>query len=250
MFLSKNKNIVDQNTLISDETILQFSIAEFSSAVEMLHSAKLTDNHKLQIGFIQHALDEYRHLDFFKSILKMRNSKLIFIPILSTENNYLDSRRLLFEKLSLIEFSAFVSVNERYAYNLFCSLRKKLFWHDSIIDNQLEEIIEEERVHKNHADSGALFDSLIEDELGHFTLSLKFLMKNASLIYSKFLILRYLIQNRTRHLLGRELFIKRIFEMAILNLVIFVLKLLDRMMRFDLRIGSICENKKCLRLMI
>ena len=38
--------------------IIEFSLAEFGSAVEMLQAAKRTSNTKMAIGFIDHAVDE------------------------------------------------------------------------------------------------------------------------------------------------------------------------------------------------
>ena len=37
--------------------------------VEMLQAAKLVKNQNLKIGFINHALDEYKHTNFFLNLL-------------------------------------------------------------------------------------------------------------------------------------------------------------------------------------
>ena len=184
MFHSTNETIKEKNNLISDETILQFSLAEFSSAIEMLQAAKKTQNNRLRLGFIQHALDEYRHLNFFREVLKQRRSKYSFIPNLSIKNHYIDTNKYLFEKMSLIKFSAFVAVNERFAYFLFGSLRNKLFAAPTPLSDKLEVIINEEKNHHEQASQGKFFDDLIQDELGHFSHSMKFLIKNASLVLS------------------------------------------------------------------
>ena len=42
-------------------TIVEFAYAEYGSALEMLFAAKKATSPKLKIGYIKHALDEYRH---------------------------------------------------------------------------------------------------------------------------------------------------------------------------------------------
>ena len=46
----------------------EFAAAEFSPALEMLFAAKTVNNKKLSIGFIRHALDEYKHYSIFTTI--------------------------------------------------------------------------------------------------------------------------------------------------------------------------------------
>ena len=250
MFHSTDKRIDRKNNLISDETIFQFSLAEFSSAIEMLQAAKKTNNNRLKLGFIQHALDEYRHLDFFRSVLKQRGSEYIFIPNLSIKNNYIDTRKYLFEKMNIIKFAAFVAVNERFAYYLFGGLRNRLFLDATPLDQKLEKIIQEEKSHHEEALQGRFFDHLIQDELGHYSHSMRFLLKNTSFIYSKLLIVKYTVQNRLRHFFGQENVIKIFFENAIFSLVKLILILTARLMSFDLKIGAFSGNKRCIKMMI
>jgi hypothetical protein len=250
MFHSTNKRVDEKNSLISDETIFQFSLAEFSSAIEMLQAAKKTNNGRLRLGFIQHALDEYRHLEFFRSVLKQRKSEYIFIPNLSIKNKYIDTRKYLFEKMNIIKFAAFVAVNERFAYNLFGGLRNRLFLNATPLDQKLEKIIQEEKSHHEEALHGRFFDHLIQDELGHYSHSMRFLLKNASFIYSKLLIVKYTIHNRLRHFFGQENIIKIFFENLIFSLVKLILILTARLMFFDLKIGEFSGNKKCIKMMI
>ena len=42
-------------------TLVEFGYAEYGSALEMLAAAKSTESPKAKIGYINHALDEYRH---------------------------------------------------------------------------------------------------------------------------------------------------------------------------------------------
>lgn len=250
MFHSADKQIDRKDNLISDETLFQFSLAEFSSAVEMLQAAKKVNNNRLKLGFIQHALDEYRHLDFFRSVLKQRGSEYIFIPNLSIKNNYIDTRKYLFEKMHLIKFAAFVAVNERFAYFLFGGLRNRLFKDTNSLDEKLDKIIQEEKIHFEEALQGKFFDHLIQDELGHYSHSMRFLFKNTTFIYSKFLISKYTIQNRIRHFFSQKNPIKIFFENAIFSLVKYIIIFFYHFMFFDLKIGVFSENKKCIKMMI
>ena len=50
-------------------SLLDFALAEYSSAIEMLHAAKLSDIDNITKGFINHSLDEYKHTAFFLNCL-------------------------------------------------------------------------------------------------------------------------------------------------------------------------------------
>ena len=80
-------------------TLVEFAYAEYGSAIEMLAAAKKTDSPKLKGGYINHALDEYRHSklifdvlnnevtrneDFFKELNKDRNEKKCEYAVLVT----------------------------------------------------------------------------------------------------------------------------------------------------------------------
>ena len=68
MFINIKLGRISKNDYVQhlpERQILDFALAEFSSAVEMLQAAKLVTNHKLKYGLIEHALDEYKHTDFF-----------------------------------------------------------------------------------------------------------------------------------------------------------------------------------------
>ena len=56
----------DQNLL---KSIVEFSYAEYGSALEMLAAAKRAKSPKLKIGYIKHALDEYRHTFLVKGFV-------------------------------------------------------------------------------------------------------------------------------------------------------------------------------------
>ena len=58
----KNKNLA--------RTLVEFAYAEYGSALEMLAAAKKAKSPKLKIGYINHALDEYRHSSLIFKILE------------------------------------------------------------------------------------------------------------------------------------------------------------------------------------
>ena len=62
-------NNVKNGTNLSGRQALDFALAEFSSAIELLQAAKLAASSSLSRGFINHALDEYRHTEFFKRLI-------------------------------------------------------------------------------------------------------------------------------------------------------------------------------------
>ena len=86
----------------------EFAAAEFSSAIEMLFAAKVVDNKKLSIGFIRHALDEYKHCSIFTKIknqmileYKINNKELSFIPNHIYNKGYIYKDHFIFEKKKL-----------------------------------------------------------------------------------------------------------------------------------------------------
>ena len=90
---------------------LDFAYAEFSSAIEMLQAAKLTNNKKLSKGFIDHSLDEFKHTLFFLrsldsfNIKNDYNNKYKFDSKLVYKLGFMNSDYFLFDKYNLSEFS-------------------------------------------------------------------------------------------------------------------------------------------------
>lgn len=64
-------------------TLVEFAYAEYGSALEMLAAAKKTESINLKIGYINHALDEYRHS---KLIFEVLNNEIKKIEIFSIKN--------------------------------------------------------------------------------------------------------------------------------------------------------------------
>ena len=157
---------------LTDETILQFALAEFSSAVEMLHAAKLVNNSKLAFGFVNHALDEYNHTNFFLNLLSKSDSSYIrFDPRQTISGNFIRPDAFLFERLKLIEFAAFVAINEENALKIFTSIRQrvqKIFNHQGILTLSSRERahlpLEYDDDQQNTGTSYNLFEILLADE--------------------------------------------------------------------------------------
>ena len=53
--------LIPENNNNLYRTLVEFGYAEYGSALEMLAAAKKAESPKLKIGYINHAIDEYRH---------------------------------------------------------------------------------------------------------------------------------------------------------------------------------------------
>ena len=106
MFLQPDKKSNLYNTLV------EFGYAEYGSALEMLAAAKMAESPRLKIGYINHALDEYRHSKLIFEVLNnevKRNkdtfkNEFKFIPQHVVSKGYVDKRNFLVEKLKLKNF--------------------------------------------------------------------------------------------------------------------------------------------------
>ena len=107
MILSPDKN--NQDLL---GTIVEFAYAEYGSALEMLAAAKKAKSLKLKIGYIRHALDEYRHTGLLLQVLSNQVKKGVgqfkreykFSPQNVILKGYVDKEAYLVEKFPLHEF--------------------------------------------------------------------------------------------------------------------------------------------------
>ena len=110
MILTPEKN----NNLLA--TLVEFAYAEYGSALEMLAAAKKSKSPRLKVGYINHALDEYRHTELIFKVLnneiKKGRGKFVkdykFIPQNSVLKGYVDKNGFLIEKLELKKFVEFV----------------------------------------------------------------------------------------------------------------------------------------------
>ncbi len=219
---------------ISEEQILQFALAEFSSAIEMLQAAKLVKDKKLKVGFINHALDEYKHTNFFLNLMsKIENKRLKFDPRLIVSANFIKPEQFLFEKLSLVNFAAFIAINEANALKIFTSVRDQVKKFDEKSLIELDQIIEEEKEHlqsmeqkeqtKNAEMGTNTYDMLLSDEAKHVEFSSKFLDKQPSKIHVKFIRVKSYIANRFRHLWASQQTLRNAIDRIISVLVILMI---------------------------
>lgn len=167
MFLVPEKKSNLYNTLV------EFAYAEYGSALEMLKAAKTANSPKLKVGYINHALDEYRHSKLIFDVLNnevKRNKDFFkkefrFSPQNVVLKGYLDKRNFLVEKLKQKNFVEFVYTNEFLAKDSFDSLIKRIKNKESL--KILKQISKEE---ENHADySVKTLNNIMKEEDRHWT---------------------------------------------------------------------------------
>ena len=122
MIISPDKK--DQDLL---GTLVEFAYAEYGSALEMLTAAKKATSPKLKLGYIRHALDEYRHTGLLFQVLsnQVKNGvgefkrEYKFSPQNVILKGYVDKEGFLVEKFPLKKFVEFVYSNEYLAKESF-----------------------------------------------------------------------------------------------------------------------------------
>ncbi len=213
---TSNLDKLKNGTNLPSRQALDFALAEFSSAIEMLQAAKLVNSKSLGKGFVNHALDEYRHTEFFKRLIQKsgKDNALRFDPRLSISLGFVNPERFLFEANSLERFTAFVAINEASALRMFSRIRPVIDGIEDELTNEIDKIIDEESEHLQvftgntekkvkHSDA-FVYEMLLLDEERHASLSDGFLEKIASPRRRKWLRLRYKIGNKFRHIWGSQ----------------------------------------------
>ncbi len=211
----------DKNLL---KSIVEFSYAEYGSALEMLAAAKRAKSPKLKIGYIRHSLDEYRHTFLLHKVLsnqiKKGNLKFERDYRFSPQNvllkGYVDKEGYLVEKLALKKFVEFVYSNEYLAKDSFDWLTKQIKDSDSI--KTLKKIMDDEQHHAD--DSAETLEDIMKDELVHHGMAKKFY--EAKFPESKLnkAFKRELFKNKLRMFYYKNLkFLNKIFD-PILNFFI------------------------------
>ena len=219
MFLQPNNNKLNlYNTLV------EFAYAEYGSALEMLTAAKKTNSPKLKLGYIRHALDEYRHAGLLFQVLsnQVKNGvgefkrEYKFSPQNVILKGYVDKENFLVEKLSLKKFVEFVYSNEYLAKESFDYLSKRISDTKSI--KTLKNIMADEL---NHADdSESTLEAIQKDELVHHGMAKKFYESKFPDAKLQIAFKREKLKNKFRMFYFRNLkFLNKIFD-PILNLII------------------------------
>ena len=219
------------------KTIVEFSYAEYGSALEMLAAAKKTDSPKLKIGYINHALDEYRHTELLHKVLnyEIKKSKALFekefkfIPQNVILKGYLDKKSFLIEKYKLKNFVEFVYTNEFLAKESFENLIKRI--GDSKSIEILNSIVDEE---ENHADfSMTKLNEIMKDEDRHWGFAKLFYNKkfpNSNLNYA---FRKERIKNKLRMFYFKNLaFLNKIFD-PIINFIISVFGIIVKFLKVN-----------------
>ena len=240
---NSNLNSIKHGTNLPSRQSLDFALAEFSSAIEMLQAAKLVESKALGKGFVNHALDEYRHTEFFKRLLKSsNNNKLRFDPRLSIALGFINPEKFLFEANDLTQFTAFVAINEASALRMFSKIKPAIAGATDELKNEIEDIIDDETEHlrslaKNPKENTKysdtfVYEMLLLDEERHASLSDGFLEKIASPRKKRWLRFRYKIGNKFRHFWGSQRRVQHFVDKSISILVISLLLPFRRALNF------------------
>ena len=208
------------------KTLVEFGYAEYGSALEMLAAAKKADSPRLKVGYINHALDEYRHSKLIFDVLNNEvnknkdtfKSEFKFTPQQVVSKGYVDKRNFLVEKLKLKNFVEFVYTNEFLAKDSFEALIKRIGNADSL--KILKQIAEEE---EGHADNSILtLNKIMAEEDRHWGFAKLFYNKkfpnsNLNLAFKK-----EKIKNKLRLFYFKNvLFLNKIFD-PIINFFIII----------------------------
>ena len=231
---SPNFSGVKNGTSLPGRQSLDFALAEFSSAIEMLQAAKLVESKALGKGFVNHALDEYRHTEFFRRLLKSsNNTELRFDPRLSIALGFINPEKFLFEANDLTQFTAFVAINEASALRMFSKIRPAIAGATDELKNEIEGIIDDETDHLRSFTYNStenmrysdifIYEMLLLDEERHASLSDGFLEKIASPRKRRWLKFRYKIGNKVRHFWGSQRRVQHFVDRTISILVISLL---------------------------
>jgi rubrerythrin len=151
-------------------TFYLFSLAERASALEMLAAARDEHNPNLFTGFLNHALDEYRHANIFVELAlgETQNRKPLKPNTQDVKRyGYIDAQKFLNQKLDREKFGVFIAVHEHLAVREFNKLCRKL---DSKTDvRAIKQIVEDEEDHTQ---------TILLDEKRHARLALDWIDKN------------------------------------------------------------------------
>ena len=236
----------DKNLL---STLVEFSYAEYGSALEMLCASKNIKSPNLKMGYIEHALDEYRHTILIHKVLSNQlksNNELTFIkdykfsPLNVVEKGYVDKKGFLVEKLHLKKFVEFVYTNEFLAKQSFDKLKLRIKDNESL--NVITSIMEDEQ---DHADSSIeTLDNIMADEYRHWGYAQKYYEKKYPESKLKRAFYREKVKNKLRlAYLKNFKILNKIFDPIIYFLVIVFGNLVRLIKVPELNINKITDVK-------
>ena len=108
-----------------------FGLAEFGSALDMLAAAELTTTNKLKKGYLNHAIDEFRHAQLFfnhaKNLINNSNNKsanVSGVAEIGERIRYLNfiGEKPIYSELNELDFINFVMISEAAAEKYFTKL--------------------------------------------------------------------------------------------------------------------------------
>tara|TARA_B100001093_G_C26574632_1_gene904457 strand:- start:108 stop:854 length:747 start_codon:yes stop_codon:yes gene_type:complete len=236
----------DKNLL---STLVEFSYAEYGSALEMLCASKNIKSPNLKMGYIEHALDEYRHTILIHKVLSNQlksNNELTFIkdykfsPLNVVEKGYVDKKGFLVEKLHLKKFVEFVYTNEFLAKQSFDKLKLRIKDNESL--NVITSIMDDEQ---DHADSSIeTLDNIMADEYRHWGYAQKYYEKKYPESKLKRAFYREKVKNKLRlAYLKNFKILNKIFDPIIYFLVIVFGNLVRLIKIPELKINKITDVK-------
>jgi rubrerythrin len=217
--------ITPQNNSNLYKTLVEFGYAEYGSALEMLAASKKAQSAKMKVGYINHALDEYRHsaliFQVLNNELKKNNiffeKKFKFTPLNVVSKGYVDKNGFLIEKLSLKKFVEFVYSNEFLAKQSFEVLIKRIKNSESL--EILNEIAQDEEKHahgalEQHADfSTSKLNEIMNEEDRHWGFAKIFYNKKFHDSNLNFAFKKEKIKNKMRLFYFKNLiFLNKIFN--------------------------------------
>tara|TARA_B100000989_G_C19525488_1_gene466608 strand:+ start:185 stop:928 length:744 start_codon:yes stop_codon:yes gene_type:complete len=216
-------------------TLVEFAYAEYGSALEMLAAAKRADSPRLKVGYINHALDEYRHSKLIFDVLNNEvtrnkdyfNKEFRFSPQNVVLKGYVDKRNFLVEKLKLKNFVEFVYTNEFLAKDSFDNLIKRI--EDSESLKILKKISEEE---EGHADSSVeTLHTIMKEEDRHWFFAKLFYNKKFPSSNLNTAFRKEKFKNKLRMFYFKNvLFLQKIFD-PIINTLIMIFGIIPIFMK-------------------
>ncbi len=207
-------------------TLVEFAYAEYGSALEMLAAAKKADSPRLKVGYINHALDEYRHSKLIFDVLNNEvkrnkdyfNKEFRFNPQNVVLKGYVDKKNFLVEKLKLKNFVEFVYANEFLAKDSFDNLIKRIENVDSL--KILKQISKEEEGHADY--SIETLNKIMAEEDRHWTFAKLFYDKKFPNSNLNTAFKKEKIKNKLRMFYYKNvLFLNKIFD-PLINLIILI----------------------------
>ena len=142
----------------------------------------------------------------------------------------------------MIEFAAFIAINEENALKIFTSIRQRVQKKDPESLRDLDLVIEEERAHlhaiendddqQNTGTSYNFFETLLADEARHVAFSSKFLDKSNLKFRVALAKRKSKLGNKIRHLWASQQKIHGFVDRLVSNLTIFLLKPFKNVLAF------------------